>query len=238
MTITTGPNVGEMIDGALGDQHYVPFMKLLRAFDLFTQGFVISASTTTPPASPSNGDAYIVPARATGAWAGKTNQIARYCSVRADGAAAAWEFWTPKKGWGMWVNDDTTYGSTAGNRVHFDGGNWVVDLSGAPSSGNGINQQTGTTYTLALTDKDGVVEMGNASANVVTIPAHADVAFTVGASLVVTQTGAGQTSIAPASGVTLRNAHATAKIAAQWGSVSLRQRAINEWVIEGYLATS
>ena len=35
---------------------------------------------TDPPTDPSEGDAYIIPENATGAWAGHTGQIARYIS--------------------------------------------------------------------------------------------------------------------------------------------------------------
>ncbi|WP_373889336.1 DUF2793 domain-containing protein [Massilia sp. TS11] len=53
----------------------------------------------TPPASPANGDRYIVPAAATGVWAGKTNQIA----VRI---ADAWEYHVPKIGWLCYIEDE------------------------------------------------------------------------------------------------------------------------------------
>jgi len=54
---------------------------------------------TTPPPSPVDGDRYIIPATATGVWAGKTNQIA----VRV---ASAWEYYTPKVGWLCYVDDE------------------------------------------------------------------------------------------------------------------------------------
>lgn len=63
---------------------------------------------TTPPASPANGDRYIVPAAATGAWAGKTNQIA----VRIGGV---WEFHAPQVGWLCYLEDEaklTVYKAT------------------------------------------------------------------------------------------------------------------------------
>lgn len=68
-------------------------------------GAVVSLSVkdrdlATPPASPINGDRYIVPAAATGAWAGKTNQVA----VRiADG----WEYYAPKIGWLCFIEDES-----------------------------------------------------------------------------------------------------------------------------------
>ena len=53
----------------------------------------------TPPASPANGDRYLIPAAATGAWAGKTNQIA----VRV---ANNWEYYVPKVGWLCHIEDE------------------------------------------------------------------------------------------------------------------------------------
>jgi hypothetical protein len=54
---------------------------------------------TTPPASPAEGDRYIVPAGATGAWAGKTSQIAVHI-------AGTWEFHDPKVGWLAYIEDE------------------------------------------------------------------------------------------------------------------------------------
>ncbi len=53
---------------------------------------VTSRTVTTPPASPMDGERYIVPAAATGVWAGKADQIALWI----DGA---WEYHAPKVGW-------------------------------------------------------------------------------------------------------------------------------------------
>lgn len=49
---------------------------------------VLSASETDPPASPSNGDAYIVAATATGVWAGHEDEIAYWFN-------GAWRFVPP-----------------------------------------------------------------------------------------------------------------------------------------------
>ncbi len=52
---------------------------------------VINRSTSAPPASPSEGDRYIIMAVGTGAWAGHDNQIALWIS-------GAWSYYTPVKG--------------------------------------------------------------------------------------------------------------------------------------------
>ena len=76
-----------------------------------------------------------------------------------------------------------------------------------------VNAQTGTTYTLVIGDEylDGV-RMTNASANTLTIPPNSAVAFPVGTKVFITQGGAGSTTIAAGTGVTI-NAPSTVTLA-------------------------
>lgn len=60
---------------------------------------VASRSETAPPSSPSETDAYIVPADGTGAFAGRTDRLALY-------EDAGWTFLTPRIGWQAWVADE------------------------------------------------------------------------------------------------------------------------------------
>jgi hypothetical protein len=55
---------------------------------------------TAPPASPANGERYIIPASATGAWAGRAGQIA----VRV---ANVWEYHAPRSGWLCFIEDES-----------------------------------------------------------------------------------------------------------------------------------
>ena len=48
---------------------------------------------TAPPANPAEGDRYIIGAGATGAWAGKDNQLAEWHAVGS--ASATWIFLEP-----------------------------------------------------------------------------------------------------------------------------------------------
>ena len=101
-----------------------------------------------------------------------------------------------------------------------------------------LNNQTGTAYTLALSDAEATVEMENASANTLTIPAEASVDFPVGTRIWVNQTGAGTTTIAADTGVTLNGTSAgSGDISAQWGGVLLYKRASDEWVVSGDIGT-
>ena len=97
-----------------------------------------------------------------------------------------------------------------------------------------LNQQT-TSYTLALTDKNKMVEISNASATTLTVPADNTVNFPVGASITVLQTGSGQVTISGAGGVAV-NATPGTKLRATWSSATLIKRAANTWVALGDLS--
>lgn len=98
------------------------------------------------------------------------------------------------------------------------------------------NRQTGTTYTFVLTDVSKVIEMNNAAANTVTVPPNSSVAFPVGTVIELLQYGAGQTTIAAGSGVTIRSAGAKLKLSGQYSGGALRKIATDEWALVGDLA--
>lgn len=104
-----------------------------------------------------------------------------------------------------------------------------------------INAQTGTTYTPVLTDGNSatapgtIIQASNAAAITHTIPTNASVAYPVGAELYFTQTGAGQLTLAGASGVTLNTA-ATLKARAQGSTIGLYKSDTNVWYAFGDLA--
>jgi hypothetical protein len=97
------------------------------------------------------------------------------------------------------------------------------------------NQQTGTTYSLVLTDRDKIVELNNASPISLTVPADASIDFPVGSSVTLLQTGAGQVTVAGAGGVTV-NGTPGLKLRTQWSFATLIKRAANTWVISGDLS--
>jgi len=101
------------------------------------------------------------------------------------------------------------------------------------------NGQTGTTYTLVLGDVGKYVEMNNASANTLTVPPNSSVAFPTGTQVTVVQTGAGTTTIAPGSGVTINyyspTSAGTRTLKAQWAAGTLIKRATDTWVLIGNL---
>ena len=116
MATKDGTNLGLLSFALPGDEHYDELNRLLRGLDALLQSRVISFTTTAPPGSPADGDVYIVPTGATGAWAGQVNNIARW---NADAAVPAWEFFTPKKGWSL-----RSSAGAAGFFLEFTGSTW------------------------------------------------------------------------------------------------------------------
>jgi len=132
------------------------------------------------------------------------------------------------------VNNPTFSGlvtATAAGVAFSDG---TQTKEGVPSR-TPIVQKTDS-YTLSsLTERDTLIEMGKATAQTVTIPANSSVAFPVGTSIDILQTGAGQVTIAGAGGVTV-NATPGLKLRAQWSSATLFKRATDTWIVMGDLS--
>ena len=97
-----------------------------------------------------------------------------------------------------------------------------------------LNAQTGTTYTLALTDAAKVITLTNASAITLTVPTNSSIALPIGSQVLLYQGGAGQVTISGA-GVTLRSQGSKLKIAGQYGVAGLLKIATDEWVAFGNL---
>jgi hypothetical protein len=98
-----------------------------------------------------------------------------------------------------------------------------------------LNAQTGTTYTLVLTDAHKLVTLNNASPITLTIPTNASVAFETGDQVNLLQLGAGQVTIGGA-GVTLRSEGSKLKIKGQYALVTVVKINTDEWVVLGNTA--
>jgi hypothetical protein len=99
-----------------------------------------------------------------------------------------------------------------------------------------FNAQTGTTYTLALTDLAKLVTLTNAAGITLTVPPEGTVNFPIGTQILLYQGGAGQVTITAGSGVTVRSEGTKLKIKAQYGIAGLVKVASDEWVAFGNLA--
>jgi len=106
----------------------------------------------------------------------------------------------------------------------------------APQITQAINAQTGTTYTLVLADDTSLVTLANAAAIALTIPLNSSVAFPIGACVDIVQFGAGQVTVAGASGVTLVSTggtSATPKTRVQNSGITLRKLGTDSWIAIG-----
>lgn len=103
-----------------------------------------------------------------------------------------------------------------------------------PNDSVGKNNQTGTTYTLQLTDAGKVVELDNAAAITVSVPTNATVAFPVDSIIELWQQGTGSVTV-DGSAVTLRSPDGMDTLRTQYSSGVLRKRGTDEWVLGGDL---
>ena len=101
---------GAAAAGRGAGQKHVTHNEALLSLDIVVQTAVKDRDLTAPPGSPSEGDAYIVAATATGDWTGNEDDLA----VSIDGG---WRFVTPLAGFQAWVEDEAVV-------AVFDGSSW------------------------------------------------------------------------------------------------------------------
>ena len=123
----------------------------------------------------------------------------------------------------------------AGTGLTGGGTSGAVTLSFDYGVGNQAleNAQSGTTYTLVLTDAGKMVTLSNASTITLTVPPNADVAFPVNTRIDLLQYGAGQVTVAAGSGVTIYSKASALKLSAQYAGATLWKKATNTWVLVG-----
>ena len=135
----------------------------LNDLDALAQITVIDRDLTAPPGSPTDGDCYLVPAGASGAWAGQVDKIAIFY--------AGWRFKAPEEGWILYVRDEDlilAYNGSAWARL----GDGVLGLTAngfvvRTGAGNYVNRAVGgTANEVTVTNGDGV-----SAAPVVSLPA-------------------------------------------------------------------
>ncbi len=121
-------------------QKHVTHNEAVSLLDVLVQLSVKSRTVTAPPASPPATARYIVPAGASGVWAGQTGRVAAW-------QEGGWTFQAPQAGWLAWVEDQNAL-------VVHDGSAWVNPLSDGLAGGSftrlGVNTVADTTNRLAV----------------------------------------------------------------------------------------
>lgn len=122
-------------------QKHVTFNESLVALDTLTQLQVIDKDLNSPPASPLEGDTYIVGPSGSGGWLGESNTVATYFND-------LWYFYTPNEGWLAYVVDE-------GRHFKFDGTSWVLALDSVGDSYGWQNFQDTATASSAISIGNG-----------------------------------------------------------------------------------
>lgn len=119
-------------------QKHVTHNEAIRTLDALVQPAILDRDLATPPASPADGDRYLVAVGGTDAWAGKDGNVAAW----QDGA---WAFLAPNAGWLLWVVDETRL-------IGFDGTAWIDAAvhSVNPAPLVGVNVTADATNRLAV----------------------------------------------------------------------------------------
>ena len=164
MTAIFDPNLGLAYAWGLGFDGWDTQMDAnLETLGALVHLSVLSRTTGTPPGSPTNGDRYIIPAGATGAWASQVGKIA----VRV---AGAWVYYTPKEGFMAWVSSEAVqvvYHSAAwGLLIPSEPYDLHVTYNGRPDSGVALIRMVFTRTTVFqtnLTGSQGNIEVATAA---------------------------------------------------------------------------
>lgn len=107
--------------------------------------------------------------------------------------------------------------------------------TGVPRAGfNSTRNAVTSAYTLVATDLGKLVEINSSSGVTVTIPTDS-VSFTEGDRIDILQTGTGQVTLSPDTGVTLNSDSGKRKLLNQWAACTLIKRGSNTWVAIGNL---
>lgn len=101
-------------------QKHVTVNEALIRLDALTHPVALTATLAAPP-SAVDGDAFIVPDDATGAWTGRERTLAVFDN-------GGWLFLAPRRGWRVWVEDLNDYATYVSDR-------WIFALSGAYEEG-------------------------------------------------------------------------------------------------------
>lgn len=181
-------------------QKEVTVNEAFHRIDALLNSGVLDKDLDTPPASPAQGDVYIVAVGATGAWAGKTGQVAYFDQV--------WRFIVPNEGLMLWVADEN-------KRYVHDGSAWVMIEAGSGGSGGGdmdsstydpanISQQlVGTSAAQTLSNKTLTAPVINGSVAGDAVPklCHARLTLTSGVAVTTSDvTGASTIYLTPHQG--------------------------------------
>ncbi|MGH1369944.1 MAG: DUF2793 domain-containing protein [Maritimibacter sp.] len=135
----TSPRLALPFMQAAQAQKHVTHNEALRLLDAVVHLTILGFDAETPPALPSDGDAYALGLSPVGAWAGHAGKVATWLD-------AAWTFLTPVEGWVAVEAGAATFSV-------YSSGNWTnpnLSIDFDNISGVGVNTTSDATNRLAV----------------------------------------------------------------------------------------
>ena len=111
----------------------------------------------------------------------------------------------------------------------------AAELDAVATAMIAINAQTGTTYSVVLSDDGKLITCDNAASIALTIVPNSTAAFGIGTQINIMQLGAGTVTITAGAGVTLRSDGSKLKTNAQYAVATCAKIATDTWVVVGNL---
>ncbi len=148
MSSTTALQLLPLIEPAQAQKH-VTHNEALAVLDVLVQTTATNRTLTAPPTAPLTGACYIVAQGATGDWQDEDGMVAVYSGLY-------WDFYQPKTGWRVWVEDEAT-------EAVFDGAGWTTSATrtervaalGISADADGTNRLTVSSPAVLLTHAGG-----------------------------------------------------------------------------------
>jgi len=149
MPVTIRLNITELIVGQSGGE--ILFNEAMNKMDAIIFPTIKDRDLTAPPGSEVDGDTYIPAATATGAWAGKEDNIAIFDN--------GYKFVAPDEGMVLYVDDEKVL-------IEYDGTNWIFQR---PTKLNILVKTSG--YTVLVADNGKMLTNTGASGTIIfTLP--------------------------------------------------------------------
>lgn len=126
--MVTTPHLGMTLVEQSQAQKEITVNQALMRIDAVLNTGAISRSASAPPATPAQGDLYIVGAAPTGAWAGQAGMVAYWDQL--------WRFIAPRAGMSLWVIDESLI-------CTYNGTGWAASVLGESNTASNLGAGAG-----------------------------------------------------------------------------------------------
>jgi hypothetical protein len=110
--MSNSPRIGLPFLDAAQAQKHITMNEALARLDTVAAARVETMASMSPPVSPIEGEAHLVPAGAGGDWVGQNGKVAVFLN-------GGWDYITPWAGWRIWIANETGF-------AVYDGSDWQL----------------------------------------------------------------------------------------------------------------